>query len=121
MPHLRAVPAGYALDAWANILGDGGHQSGHIHNLGWLSGVYYVEMPAAVQDDDPERAGWIEFNRPGYGIPDLGRATVRALRWEDLWRGTTARLLHVVTIVATELMIYDGVKVLVGLGATGSF
>jgi len=48
-------------------------------------------------------------------------ATVRALRWEDLWRGTTARLLHVVTIVATELMIYDGVKVLVGLGATGSF
>lgn len=81
-PHLRAIPSGYALDAWANILGDGGHQSGHIHNLGWLSGVYYVEMPPAVQDDDPERAGWIEFNRPGYGIPDTGRATIRALRPE---------------------------------------
>lgn len=79
-PHLRAVPAGYALDAWANILGDGGHQSGHIHNLGWLSGVYYVELPPAVQDDDPQRSGWIEFNRPGYGIPDTGRAGVRALR-----------------------------------------
>ncbi|MEQ9329856.1 putative 2OG-Fe(II) oxygenase [Thalassobaculum sp.] len=81
-PHLRAIPSGYALDAWGNILGDGGHQSGHIHNLGWLSGVYYVEMPPAVQDDDPERAGWIEFNRPGYGIPDTGRATVRTLRPE---------------------------------------
>ena len=41
-PHLRAIPKGYALDAWANILDDGGHHSGHIHNLGWLSGVYYV-------------------------------------------------------------------------------
>jgi len=79
-PHLRAIPSGYALDAWANILGEGGHQTGHIHNLGWLSGVYYVEMPPAVRDDDPERAGWIEFNRPGYGIPDRGRATVRVLR-----------------------------------------
>jgi len=78
-PHLRAIPAGYALDAWANILGDGGHQSGHIHNLGWLSGVYYVELPPAVRNDDPDRAGWIEFNRPGYGIPDTGRATVRTL------------------------------------------
>ena len=81
-PHLRAIPRGYALDAWGNILGEGGHQSGHIHNLGWLSGVYYVEMPPAVQDDDPERAGWIEFNRPGYGIPDTGRATLRALKPE---------------------------------------
>jgi uncharacterized protein (TIGR02466 family) len=79
-PHLRAVPAGYALDAWANILGDGGHQSGHIHNLGWLSGVYYAEVPAPVHDGDPWHAGWIEFNRPGYGIPDSGRATFRALR-----------------------------------------
>ncbi len=79
-PHLRAIPTEFALDAWANILDEGGHQSGHIHNLGWLSGVYYVEMPQAVRDDDPERAGWIEFNRPGYGIPDLGRATVRTLR-----------------------------------------
>jgi len=81
-PHLRAIPAGYALDVWGNILGEGGHQSGHIHNLGWLSGVYYVELPPAVQDDDPDRAGWIEFNRAGYGIPDRGRATIRALRPE---------------------------------------
>lgn len=81
-PHLRAIPSGYALDAWGNILGAGGHQSGHIHNLGWLSGVYYVEMPPAVRDDDPDSAGWIEFNRPGYGIPDTGRATVRLLRPE---------------------------------------
>lgn len=78
-PHLRAVPPGYQLDAWANILDDGGHQSGHIHNLGWLSGVYYTAIPESVRDDDPEHAGWIEFNRPGYGIPDSGRATFRAL------------------------------------------
>lgn len=81
-PHLRAIPSGYALDAWGNVLGEGGHQSGHIHNLGWLSGVYYVEMPEAVRDDDPDREGWIEFNRPGYGIPDTGRETLLTLKPE---------------------------------------
>lgn len=79
-PHIAAKPKGYALDAWANILHAEGHQDGHIHNLGWLSGVYYVEVPPSVRDDDADHQGWIEFNRPGYGIPDNGRATVQRLR-----------------------------------------
>jgi len=74
-PHIDGRPAGYALDVWGNILRAEGHQDGHIHNLGWLSGVYYVEVPPAVREDDPENQGWIEFNRPGYGIPDRGTAT----------------------------------------------
>ncbi len=74
-PHIRARPTGYALDVWGNILRAEGHQDGHIHNLGWLSGVYYVEVPPEVRADDPGHQGWIEFNRPGYGIPDRGTAS----------------------------------------------
>lgn len=75
-PHIEGRPRGYALDVWGNILRAQGHQDGHIHNLGWLSGVYYVEMPEVLSEDDPNHEGWIEFNHPGYGIPDRGTATV---------------------------------------------
>lgn len=74
-PHIDGRPRGYALDVWGNILRAQGHQDGHIHNLGWLSGVYYVEMPEALDEEDPDHQGWIEFNHPGYGIPDRGTAT----------------------------------------------
>jgi uncharacterized protein (TIGR02466 family) len=82
-PHLSARPKGFAIDCWANILGAQGHQTGHIHNLGWLSGVYYVTLPAAVREDDTDQAGWIEFNRPGYGIPDYDGVPLRAVRPEE--------------------------------------
>lgn len=82
-PHLSARPSGFAIDCWANILGAQGHQTGHIHNLGWLSGVYYVTLPPAVFEDDGDQAGWIEFNRPGYGIPDYDGVPLRATRPEE--------------------------------------
>lgn len=74
-PHIDGRPGGYALDVWGNILRAQGHQDGHIHNLGWLSGVYYVEMPEVLSEEDAGHQGWIEFNHPGYGIPDRGTAT----------------------------------------------
>ena len=81
-PHLAGRPSGYAIDCWANILEEQGHQTGHIHNLGWLSGVYYVSLPETVQEDDPNQEGWIEFNRPGYGIPDYEGLPIRSLKPE---------------------------------------
>lgn len=68
-PFLSRKPRSYDLDVWANFLGRSDHQSAHIHNLGWMSGVYYVAVPEPEPDENP-RAGWIEFNRPGYGIPE---------------------------------------------------
>lgn len=68
-PFLCRKPRRYHLDIWANLLEPEGHQAAHIHNLGWLSGVYYAELPASLRADDPEHAGWIEFGRPGYGLP----------------------------------------------------
>ena len=96
-PYLAAKPSAYDLDIWGNLLGASDHQSAHIHNLGWMSGVYYVAVPEPEPGDDP-RAGWIEFNRPGYGIPSLsGEAGIEAIRPEPgmailfpsyVWHGT---------------------------------
>ncbi len=78
-PHLRSIPKGYTLDVWGNFLGDDGHQAGHIHNVGWLSGVYYAAVPDSVHSDDTERQGWLEFDRPGYGIPYDGDEPLKAV------------------------------------------
>lgn len=46
-----------SLDAiWVNILGEGGHHSGHIHPGSVISGTYYVSVP--------EGAGRIKFEDP---------------------------------------------------------
>ncbi len=70
-PFLGFKPTRYTIDIWANILGSNDHQSSHIHNQGWMSGVYYVSLPENSVEDNPY-AGWLEFNRPGYGLPALG-------------------------------------------------
>ena len=79
-PYLACKPRFYDLDIWGNLLGRSDHQSAHIHNLGWMSGVYYVAVPEPEPGEDP-RAGWIEFNRPGYGIPTpAGEAGIQAIQ-----------------------------------------
>ena len=66
-PIFDAKPDGYNLTVWANILAPGGHQASHIHNLGWLSGVYYPDLPPEI--DENGHQGWIAFGEPGYGLP----------------------------------------------------
>ncbi len=49
------------LDAiWVNVLGEGGHHSGHIHPGSVISGTYYVRVP--------EGAGRIRFEDPRLGL-----------------------------------------------------
>jgi len=59
----RAAPSAFRLYSWGVIIREKGHQAPHFHPHGWLSGVYYVEVPDDITDHDPERSGWIEFGR----------------------------------------------------------
>ncbi len=59
----KAVPADFRLYSWGVIIREKGHQAPHFHPHGWLSGVYYVEVPDDITEDDPARSGWIEFGR----------------------------------------------------------
>jgi uncharacterized protein (TIGR02466 family) len=63
-PFIDACPDDVAISVWGVVMDEDGHQVPHIHPAAWLSGVYYVEVPASIRDDDPDRAGWIEFGRP---------------------------------------------------------
>ncbi len=63
-PFLAAAPRRWNVSSWALVLERGGHEVAHIHPQGWLSGVYYVQLPAGMGPKDPDHAGWLEFGRP---------------------------------------------------------
>ena len=53
-------PGHVRFNSWASLLHGDGHQRWHIHPDGWISGVYYVDLPK-LQRDDGGREGDIEF------------------------------------------------------------
>jgi tetratricopeptide (TPR) repeat protein len=82
-PFVRAAPKDYALDLWCvRLSGGGGKMLPHIHLAGWLSGVYYVEVPGVVDDPAAGRAGWIEFGPPRADIRLSRRPLARAVKPE---------------------------------------
>lgn len=73
-------PEAYRLDIWATFLRSGGYQYAHIHPTGWLSGVYYVQLPSSdgaggmgAGGDNHDIAGWIEFGPPDISFPITAR------------------------------------------------
>ena len=65
--------------SWANLMPGQGVQAAHIHNLGWMSGVYYPKVPKAVSTGDNSHAGWLGFGQPGYDIPSVRPPPMRFL------------------------------------------
>lgn len=57
------VPRDFRLYSWGVVIRAKGHQAPHFHPHGWLSGVYYIDVPDDIAETDPERSGWIEFGR----------------------------------------------------------
>jgi Flp pilus assembly protein TadD len=50
---------------WSVRLRDGGYHEAHVHPEGWISSAYYVVVPDDIEND-PDKAGWIEFGIPPY-------------------------------------------------------
>ncbi|NKB58851.1 MAG: tetratricopeptide repeat protein [Alphaproteobacteria bacterium] len=67
---ITRFPENFSLKAWFVRLLKDGHQNAHIHASGWLSGVFYVHVPAF---EDQEQ-GAIEFSLWGYDYPVLNDA-----------------------------------------------
>lgn len=51
--------------SWSSRLRDGGFHTHHIHPEGWISGVFYLQVPPAA--DKAGQEGWLTF-----GVPNLG-------------------------------------------------
>ena len=62
-PFLKDPPRFNTIACWSVVLPSQGRQVPHIHPAAWLSGVYYAELPSAVEKKDSTE-GWIEFGTP---------------------------------------------------------
>lgn len=60
-PFHQSAPENFTIFSWGVIIGAKGHQAPHYHAHGWLSGVYYIEVPEDITEADPDRCGWLEF------------------------------------------------------------
>ena len=69
-PFLARIPRRYRLTLIASILKAGGRHPPHIHESAWLSGVYYVSVPAQIGPGSEGHGGWLEFGRPDHDLPE---------------------------------------------------
>ncbi len=70
------------IGCWANIMDRGGFHDVHFHPPGWLSGVYYPQVPAGVGDGVSGPGGWIEFGRAYYMLHSADEPPVRRVKPE---------------------------------------
>lgn len=63
-PFTASKPSSFKLTIWAVVMNDGGHQISHTHGDGYISGVYYVQIPDVVARSGNGQEGWIEFGQP---------------------------------------------------------
>ena len=82
-PFYSRLPKKYHLTLIASILKAKGKHPPHIHESSWLSGVYYVRVPSAVDSAAERREGWLEFGRPDYELPDGFSPEVVAIKPEE--------------------------------------
>jgi uncharacterized protein (TIGR02466 family) len=85
------------LDAiWVNVLGEGGHHSGHIHPGSVISGTYYVRVPEGagrIKFEDPRLAMMMAAPQVDADAPETARRFVyvtpregHCLMWESWLR-----------------------------------
>jgi uncharacterized protein (TIGR02466 family) len=68
-PVITHRPECVDLVGWASEVHHDGHQTPHIHPAGWISGVYYVEVPD-VEPNPENSPGEIEFGPLTFGLED---------------------------------------------------
>lgn len=72
-PWLAALPDQSMLHCWCVITDGTGHETWHVHQFGWLSGVYYVAMPE-VPDNPGDHGGCLAFGLPPEVVGDAAAA-----------------------------------------------
>ena len=68
-PVVRWAPPRWKLTSWGVVMKDGGHERSHIHPSGWISGVFYVNLPDVIADIGAAHQGWLRFGEPTAELP----------------------------------------------------
>lgn len=64
-PFLRFINPDFLFTgAWSTILHGSGYDGSHIHNEGWISGVYYIKIPDLPEEKWQAGEGCIQFGEP---------------------------------------------------------
>ncbi len=82
-PFYSRSPKKYRLTLIASILKANGRHPPHIHESSWLSGVYYVRIPTEVNDVSGDKAGWLEFGKPDFVLPEGYAPKATAIKPEE--------------------------------------
>ena len=82
-PFSRYGASNCRLVAQANILDDQGYLVPHVHPSAWVSGAYYVSIPASIRDEGLANRGWIEFGRPPDTIATQRQPDIHCVRPEE--------------------------------------
>ena len=80
-PWVKTRPIEAFLRNWCVITESDGYETWHVHQFGWLSGVYYVQVPDGIAHGT-DRAGCLAFGLP----EDLAGEAGSAAYGEDLVR-----------------------------------
>lgn len=80
-PFLANIPDDWRLVIWGAVLNGAGNQQAHIHEDGYLSGVYYVRVPDEVSaSGDDALAGGFEAGRPPEEIACRAEPRTRSIK-----------------------------------------
>lgn len=94
-PFLKRRARGFTFSgSWSSRMRDGGYHVNHIHS-GWISSVYYVEVPEVTKGGSAKQ-GWLKFGEPpaDLGSQDQARRFVQprpgrlVLFPSYMWHGT---------------------------------
>lgn len=80
-PFLRYANENFRFTgAWSTILSESGYDESHIHNDGWISGVYYVKTPDIDESRWEDGEGCIQFGRPPAAFASERNSARRRIR-----------------------------------------
>ena len=83
--------------SWSVRLKSEGFHVNHVHPAGWISSSTFIEVPASITEDDPERQGWIKFGESGLNLDPEREIVAKIVRPEPglmalfpsyTWHGT---------------------------------
>ena len=66
---IKNWPKNTSIHGWAVFLQNKGYQNAHIHPDGWVSGVFYLQIPETKKDES-----CIYFTQKGYDYPILNKS-----------------------------------------------
>lgn len=79
-PFLSRQPKSVHVTCWATLFQSSGFMDTHFHPPGWLSGVYYPQLPDAVEKSADDHQGWIEFGRAYYRVGSTDEPPIRLIK-----------------------------------------